>query len=256
MLDIIEHDHGIREFRLARPPVNALNPALIATLKQAVERAPTNGATALILSGSQGLFSAGLDIPALLQLDRDAMRAFWRDFFGLCAALARSPIPVAAAVTGHSPAGGAVLAIFCDYRVMARGEFRIGLNEVQVGLIVPDCIQAALRRLVGPYRAERLLVSGAMLDADDALAAGMVDELTDVDHVVTRTLAWLSPLLQLPRHAMLATRAMARADLARLFDDPASLPVEAFLDGWFAPEAQTTLHALVERLRNKRSAEG
>lgn len=251
MLDIIEHDHGIREFRLARPPVNALNPALVATLRQAVERAPTTGATALLLSGSPGLFSAGLDIPALLQLDREAMRAFWRDFFGLCAALARSPVPVAAAVTGHSPAGGAVLAIFCDYRVMARGEFRIGLNEVQVGLTVPDCIQAALRRLVGPYRAERLLIQGAMLDADDALAAGIVDELTDIDHVVTRTLAWLEPLLQLPRRAMLATRAMARADLARLFDDPASLPVEEFLDGWFAPEAQATLHALVERLRNK-----
>jgi enoyl-CoA hydratase/carnithine racemase len=254
MLDIIEHDHGIREFRLARPPVNALDPALIATLKQAVERAPTNGATALILSGAPGLFSAGLDIPALLQLDRDAMRAFWRDFFGVCAALARSSIPVVAAVTGHSPAGGAVLAIFCDYRVMARGEYRIGLNEVQVGLTVPDCIQAALRRLVGPYRAERLLVEGAMLDADQALASGMVDELTDIDHVVTRTLAWLEPLLQLPRQAMLATRAMARAELARLFVDPASLPVEQFLDGWFAPEAQATLHALVERLRNKRSA--
>ena len=146
-----------------------------------------------------------------------------------------------------------MLAIFCDYRVMARGEYKIGLNEVQVGLTVPDCIQAALRRLAGPYRAERLLVSGAMLDADDALAAGMVDELTDVDHVVTRTLAWLDPLLQLPRQAMLATRALARADLARLFDDPASLPVEAFLDGWFAPEAQTTLQALVERLRARKS---
>jgi enoyl-CoA hydratase/carnithine racemase len=251
MLDIIEHEHDIRELRLARPPVNALDPALIAALKEAIERAPADGASALILSGSPGLFSAGLDVPALLQLDRDAMRAFWNDFFGVCAALARSSIPVAASITGHSPAGGAVLAIFCDYRVMARGEFRIGLNEVQVGLTVPDCIQAALRRLVGPHRAERLLVAGAMLDADDALAAGMVDELTDVDHVVTRTLAWLEPLLKLPRRAMLTTRALARADLARLFDNPASLPVEAFLDAWFAPEAQATLHALVERLRKK-----
>ncbi len=83
-------------------------------------------------------------------------------------------------------------------------------------------------------------------------AAGLVDELADVDHVVTRTLAWLDPLLQLPRQAMLGTRALARADLARLFDDPASLPVEDFLDSWFAPEAQATLHTLVERLRNKK----
>ena len=252
MLDTIEHQHGIRELRLARPPVNALNPALVATLKHAIEQAPRDGATALVLSGAPGLFSAGLDIPTLLQLDRDAMRAFWNDFFGVCGALARSPIPVAAAITGHSPAGGAVLAIFCDYRVMARGEYRIGLNEVQVGLTVPDCIQAALRRLVGPYRAERLLVVGAMLDAEDALAAGVVDELTDVDHVVTRTLGWMEPLLQLPRQAMLTTRGMARADLARLFGDPAALPVEEFLDGWFAPEAQATLQALVARLRNRK----
>ncbi|MGH8216754.1 MAG: enoyl-CoA hydratase/isomerase family protein, partial [Rhodanobacteraceae bacterium] len=224
MLERIEHDHGILELRLARPPVNALNPELIAALKRAIEQAPNDGAEALVLSGSPGLFSAGLDIPALLQLDRDAMRAFWKDFFGVCAALARSPIPVVAAVTGHSPAGGAVLAIFCDYRVMARGEFRIGLNEVQVGLTVPDCIQAALRRLVGTYRAERLLVAGTMPDSEDALAQGLVDELTGIDQVVTRAIAWLEPLLQLPRQAMLATRAMARADLARLFDDPASLP--------------------------------
>lgn len=252
MLERIQHDHGILELRLARPPVNALNPELVTRLREAIERAPGEGVAGLLLSGSPGLFSAGLDIPALLQLDRPAMRLFWNDFFGVCAALARSPIPVAAAVTGHSPAGGAVLAIFCDYRVMARGEYKIGLNEVQVGLTVPDCIQAALRRLVGAYRAERLLVVGAMLDADAALAAGMVDELTDVDHVATRTHAWLQALLQLPRQAMLATRAHARADLARLFDDPSGLPVNAFLDGWFAPEAQTTLRALVARLRAKK----
>jgi enoyl-CoA hydratase/carnithine racemase len=254
MLERIEHDHGILELRLARSPVNALNPDLIAALKRSIAQAPEEGAAALVLSGSPGLFSAGLDIPALLQLDRDAMRTFWNDFFGVCAVLARSPIPIVAAVTGHSPAGGAVLAIFCDYRVMARGEYRIGLNEVQVGLTVPDCIQAALRRLVGTYRAERLLVAGTMLDSEDALAAGFVDELTGVDQVVTRAVAWLEPLLQLPRRAMLETRAMARADLAHLFDDPASLPVEAFLDGWFAPEAQATLHALVEHLRSKKPA--
>lgn len=252
MLDIIGHDHGIRELRLARPPVNALNPELVATLKQALERASAEGAEALVLSGAPGLFSAGLDIPALLQLDRDAMRAFWRDFFGVCAALARSSIPIVAAVTGHSPAGGAVLAIFCDYRVMARGEYKIGLNEVQVGLTVPDCIQAALRRLIGTYRAERLLVAGAMLDANAAFAAGMVDELADVELVVPRTIAWLQSLLQLPRHAMLSTRALARADLAALFADPSSLGIEDFLDGWFAPEAQATLHALVEKLRSKK----
>ncbi len=250
MLDIIPHD-TIREIRLARPPVNALDPALVRALREAVLVAPKEGARALLLSGAPGLFSAGLDVPALLQLDRDAFRVFWNEFFGLCAALARSPIPVAAAITGHSPAGGAVLAIMCDYRVMARGAYKIGLNEVQVGLSVPECIQAALRRLVGAYRAERLLVAGTMLDAEQAQAIGFVDELVDVDAVVPRTRAWLEELLKFPPNAMRETRRLARADISAIFADPDRLPIEDFLDGWFAPEAQTVLHALVARLKSK-----
>ena len=250
MLDIIHHD-TIHELRLAHPPVNALDPALVHRLREVVESAPGHGARALVVSGAPGMFSAGLDVPALLQLDRGAFRVFWNDFFGLCAALARSPIPVAAAITGHSPAGGAVLAILCDYRVMARGAFRIGLNEVQVGLSVPECIQAALRRLVGAYRSERLLVAGAMLEAEQAHAIGFVDELVDTDFVVSRALAWLGDLLKFPPHAMRETRRLARADLATVFADPAALPVEDFLDSWFAPEAQTVLRALVARLKSK-----
>lgn len=255
MLTILHHE-TIHELRLARPPVNALDPELVRRLREAVEAAPGNGARALLLSGAPGMFSAGLDVPALLQLDRAAFRVFWADFFGLCAALARSPIPVATAITGHSPAGGAVLAILCDYRVMAQGSdpskpFRIGLNEVQVGLLVPECIQAALRRLVGSYRAERLLVAGAMLQPEHALAVGLVDELADGEQVVARALAWLGDLLKLPPHAMSATRRLARADLAAVFAEPEKLPVEDFLDGWYAPETQAVLTALVARLKSR-----
>jgi enoyl-CoA hydratase/carnithine racemase len=252
MLDIIDHDR-IRELRLARPPVNALDPALVQALRRAIETAPGAGAEGLVLSGTQGMFSAGLDVPALLTLDRAQMHAFWRDFFGLCAALARAPIPTVAAIGGHSPAGGSVLALFCDYRVMAHGPFRIGLNEVQVGLTVPDCIQLALRRTVGTYRAERLLVVGAMLESEQALACGLVDELATLEQVDTRALLWMQELLALPRHAMLATRALARADLAAAFADLDALPVDDFLDGWFAAETQAVLHALVARLKSKRA---
>jgi len=250
MLDLIKHE-AIHELRLARPPVNALDPGLVRRLREAIESAHGYGARGIVLSGREGMFSAGLDVPALLQLKRDDFRVFWNDFFGLCAALARSPIPIVAAITGHAPAGGAVLSIMCDYRVMADGAFKIGLNETQVGLAVPECIQAALRRLVGTYRAERLMVAGAMLDAADAKAIGFVDELVATDLVVPRSIAWMSELLRLPPVAMSETRRLARADLAAVFADPAALPVEDFLDRWFAPEAQAVLQALVARLKSK-----
>ncbi len=250
MLEIIRHE-AIHELRLARPPVNALDPALIRRLREAVEAAPGKGARALLLSGSPGMFSAGLDVPALLTLDRPALSATWHDFFGLCAALARSPIPSVAAITGHSPAGGAVLAIFCDYRVMARGPYKIGLNEVQVGLSVPNCIQSALRRLIGIYRAERLMVAGSMLTAEQAHAVGMVDELSDPEQTVARSLTWLTDLLQLPPQAMTATRRLARADLIDAFADPAALNIEQFVDAWYAEESQQVLKSLVEKLKKK-----
>jgi enoyl-CoA hydratase/carnithine racemase len=250
MLNRITHD-TIVELQLARPPVNALNLELLCSLRAALEEAPATGARGIVLSGAPGMFSAGVDVPALMGRERSEVRAFWREFFAVCAALARSPVPVVAAITGHSPAGGAVLSLFCDYRVMAEGPFKIGLNEVQVGLSVPTCIQLALRRVVGTYRAERLLVAGAMIESSQALACGMVDELTGVDQVTTRALHWLRELLALPAHAMLATRALARADLADAYADVDALPLDAFVDGFFHPQTQVVLQGLVDRLRKK-----
>jgi 3,2-trans-enoyl-CoA isomerase len=251
MLELIAHD-TICEIKLARPPVNALNLELVRALRTAIDDKVQDGTRGIVLSGAQGLFSAGVDVPALLGCDRAGVREYWREFFALCATMARAPIPLAAAITGHSPAGGAVLALFCDYRVMAEGPFRIGLNEVQVGLIVPDCIQLALRRVVGAYRAERLLVSGSMIDSAAALACGFVDELTGVEQVTTRTLHWLGELLALPSHAMLSTRALARADLATAFADPDALPLDDFVEAFFHPQTQAVLQALVARLKSKK----
>ena len=252
MLNLTDHDNGIREIQLARPPVNALNLELLRVLRSAIDESVRDGVRGVVLSGAKGLFSAGVDVPALLARDRAGVREYWRELFAVCGTLACAPIPLVAAITGHSPAGGAVLALFCDYRVMAEGPYRIGLNEVQVGLIVPEAIQLALRRVVGTYRAERLLVSGAMIEAAEALACGFVDELTGVDQVTTRALHWLRELLALPAHAMLATRTLARADLATAYADIDALPLEDFTDAFFHPQTQVVLQQLVARLKEKK----
>jgi enoyl-CoA hydratase/carnithine racemase len=249
MLDILPHDDDIVEIRLARPPVNALDIVLVRALHEAIAGAPANGACGIVLSGAQGMFSAGVDVPALLALDRDGVRDYWRAFFALCGAMARSPLPIVAALTGHSPAGGAVLGLFSDYRIMAHGAYRIGLNEVQVGLTVPEAIQMVLRRTVGTYRAERLAVAGTLLDAEQALATGFVDELVALEQVTPRALHWMRELLALPRNAMLSTRAIARADLAEAFADPDSVSLDGFLDSFFSEETQGVLHTLVARLK-------
>jgi len=251
MLDIHNHDNEIRELRLARPPVNALNPEMVETLLEAVRSAQTDGTRALVLSGKSGLFSAGLDVPELLELDREGMIGFWNGLFGLLEALARSPIPVVTAITGHSPAGGTVIALFSDYRIQAQGEFRLGLNEVQVGLVVPPVIHQALVRLIGVYPAERHLVAGQMITVERALEIGLVDEVQPADQVVSRAVEWCRTHLALPQHSMLATRELARADLGALFDDPKALDADGFAEFWFRAETQATLKGMVEKLRKK-----
>ena len=245
-------DHGpVRELRLDRPPANALSPELIAALREAVEGAPAAGARALVLSGSPGRFSGGLDVPLLIQLDAASIAATWRDFYRLMSALAGSPIPVAAAITGHSPAGGAVLGIFCDARFMAEGDFRIGLNEVQVGIPLPPIIFRAFRRLIGERQAERLSVSGQLIPGAEAHAIGLVDELVPADRVIERAVEWCNGLLSLPPQAMAITRQTARADLIAEFNETEG-ELASLVDMWFSDETQTVLRMVVERLAKKK----
>jgi 3,2-trans-enoyl-CoA isomerase len=250
---ILTIDHGaVRELQLNRPPVNAMSPELIAALKKAVELAPQDGARALVLSGMRGRFSAGLDIPLLLRLDRPAISDLWRELYALLAAIACSPIPIAAAITGHATAGGTVLPIFCDCRIAAQGDWKLGLNEVQVGLPLPPVIFAGLERLIGGHQAERLAVGGLLISPDEAARIGLVDEVVPLEKVVSRALEWSRSLLGLPVDAMAATRRRARADLSELFAAPFDLELDQVNATWWSPEAQTTLRVLVDRLARKK----
>ncbi len=245
-------DHGpIRELRLNRPPANALSLELIIALREAVEAAPRQGSRALILSGSPGRFSGGLDVPLLLGYDRAAIASLWREFYTLLKTLAASPIPIAAAITGHAPAGGTVLPLFCDRRIMAEGDFKLGLNEVQVGIPLPPVIVAALRRVVGPRHAESLGVSGALISPAEALTVGLVDELAPPGQVIERALLWTKSLLALPANAMALTRREARADLVACFSHDIDAELHQVAAGWWHPETQNTLHALTTKLGKK-----
>lgn len=250
MLKITDHAR-VREIRLERPPANALNPEMISLLAKELPSA-ADAADAVVLSGRPGMFSAGFDIPSLLHLDRDGVGHFWQSFLDLLGTIAKMPVPTVFALTGHAPAGGIVLSLFGDYRIMCGGNFKTGLNEVQVGLVVAPLIKNALARLIGPHPAENILVSGAMLTPDQALDIGLVDEIEeDAESTVSRAVAWCEHMLSLPRNAMLLARELAREDLHGYFADASQYQVESFVDLWFSDLTQTTLQMLASRLQQK-----
>jgi len=242
----------IRELKLARPPVNALNSALLREIVLAL--AAAKDAAAIVFSGQPGVFSAGLDVRAMLSLDREAVAGVFVDLWRAARALAHAPMPVIFALTGHSPAGGTVLAIHGDYRVMAQGDFRLGLNEVQVGLIPGPVLTGAFRRLTGGHAAQ-LLTRGALVDPVTALRVGLVDELCEPAQVTQRALAMAREFCAVPRAPMLRARELARRDLMDLFGNPGHALIREREFGamaaelWFVPATQERLQKTFNKAR-------
>lgn len=254
MIDRNDITPGVRLITLNRPPANALSPDLLSALDKALTETTESGARAVVLAGRPGLFSAGLDVPLLLTLDQPTMRAFWETFFGVLRTLALSPVPVGVAITGHCPAGGTVLSLFADYRIAAAGDFKLGLNEVEVGLPMPPMVFSAFRRLIGPRAAEQYAVDGRLISPDEALACGLVDAVVPAEDVIDRAVERAKTLAALPRTALSATRALARADLAAMFEGLDSALYERMNEVWFGEETQAAMRALVARLLERKKA--
>ena len=251
MLEISNHGR-IREIQLARPPVNALNTEFVSLLTQSLNEASAD-CGAVVLSGRDGIFCAGIDVVELMQLDREDVTGFWSAFFSLLETVACSPVPVACAITGHSPAGGAVISMLSDYRVMSRGNYKIGLNETRVGLIIPRVLQNAMARLVGLRTAGQMLVSGAMFNPEEALKSGFVDALENgFDATVQNAHQWCDQLLALPPQAMLCNRAIARAHFKQEFTSDSDSGIATFVNTWFSDETQEIIKNLVAQLKSKK----
>jgi len=248
VLQRIEHG-GILELKLHRPPVNALNLALLGEIAESLERAPGEGADAVVLSGSPGLFTGGLDLVELAGLDDEGMVRFVRTFFRVLEAAARIPVPLVAAITGHGPAGGTVISLYCDRRIAAQGPFSLGFSEAQIGIVMPRSILSAMELRLGWRVAADLAVSGRLFDPEEALRLGVVDELVEPDGVVPAALSWLEGLLALPREPMLETRRRARQPLVEALSSHLGGAPEAFLHWWRHPQARAALEAALARIK-------
>ena len=117
--------------RMRAGKANAMGPAWLERMETLLDDVLAARARALVITGYEGFFSAGLDLPALDALDEQAMGAFMSGFSRTMLRIFELPMPVVAAVNGHAIAGGCVLALQADVRIGAASDFRIGLNEVQ-----------------------------------------------------------------------------------------------------------------------------
>jgi enoyl-CoA hydratase len=174
----VERWGGVVRCTLDRPPLNLLEPGLIAALHATFDTLAADPTVRVaVLTGAGRAFTGGMDVRVLRDLDAGRATALISALHDAIEAVHKAPFPVIAAVNGHALGAGFELALACDLRIAAAAA-TFGLPEVRVG--VPSVIQAALLpALVGPGRAAELLLTGGSIGAEQALAWGLVNRVVE-----------------------------------------------------------------------------
>ena len=187
---------------------NALSDAMIAELGAALARAEKE-ASAVVLSGRPDRFCAGFDLKVMMS-SPEAARALLRSGADLLMRLYGSPLPVVIACTGHALAGGALVLLTADVRIGAAGAFRIGLNEVTIGMPVPVLAMELARDRLATTELGRATLCAHIYAPEEAVRAGYLDEVAPPADVLTRAKEEAAKLGALGRMAYGATKKRLR----------------------------------------------
>lgn len=196
---------------------NALSDTMIDALLAALTRAEGE-ASAVVLAGRAERFCAGFDLRVMMS-GPDRAKALLSRGSELLMRLYGSPLPVVIACTGHALAGGALVVLTGDVRIAAAGAFKIGLNEVAIGMPVPVLAMELARDRLAPAALTRATLLAHVHTPEEALAAGYVDEVVAADQVVTRAVAEATRLGALGRMPFQATKERLRGRTIRFIQD-------------------------------------
>ncbi|HKR64383.1 MAG TPA: enoyl-CoA hydratase/isomerase family protein [Thermoanaerobaculia bacterium] len=202
---------GIVTLRLAHGKASLLDIELVEAIARAIaEYNADDGARVLVLTGTGSIFSAGVDLVRLVDggtayVDRlfPALAHMLLDLFSI-------PKPLIVATNGHAIAGGCIMTLAGDYRLMAAGNGRIGIPELLVGVPFPPTILEAIRFALPPQHLQMLVYTGRTVLPDEALRLGMVDEVVDAAQFETRTMELARHFAGLPQHAFLLAKRQVR----------------------------------------------
>ncbi len=233
---------------LGRGKVNAFNAPFVEEFQDRLDDlADDDSAGAVVLTGRGKFFSFGLDVPELYPLPARDFAGFLRAFTRLYATLFMYPKPVIAALNGHAIAGGCMIAIACDRRLVAEGKTKIALNEITFGSTVFAGSVEMLRACVGQRNAEEVLMTGAMFDPDRALAIGLVDAVHPARDLMRLAMDRAREAAAGDRAAFLNIRKLLRGPIAATMRDREDESIREFVDIWYSDATREHLKGITIR---------
>jgi enoyl-CoA hydratase len=190
---------------------NVVSPTSLPALNAALDRAEKE-AGAVVLLGRDGRFSGGFDL-ATMQAGADPARRLVAGGALLAARLASSPLPVVVGCGGHALAMGALLLLGADVRIGAEGDFKIGLNEVAIGLTLPDFAVELANERLSKRHLLRATATAELYGPAAACDAGYLDRVVPAEKLAAEAMAEAARLAELPRHAFAATKQALRGPM-------------------------------------------
>jgi enoyl-CoA hydratase len=239
----IEERGEVALVTIDRPPANALDLELLEDGRRVLEELAAAEPGAVVITGRDGFFSAGVDLKLAPTLDAAAQRAMVEGINRLFSAWYSFERPVVAAVNGHAIAGGLILALCADHRV-GGASGKLGLTELRVGIPYPLAAMAVVKAELTAPAARELVLRAELIGPREALELGALDELVADGQVLPRALTVAQELAALPGSAYGQIKRQLRAEtfgaLARIGEDP-------LLDSWMAPEAGAAASGILHR---------
>ena len=237
---------------LNRGKSNALNREMITELDDILKSIGADPAIGgVMIAGQENFFSAGLDLIELYTYSEEEAKSFWDLFLRFIANITAFSKPMVAAINGHSPAGGCVIAMACDTRVMAEGKFIIGLNEVPVGIIVPHSIFELYSFWIGKANATRSLLEGKLFSPEEALAIGLVDEVVKQESILTAAERRIRKYMAFESNTWQQSKFNIRKDLIAVSSADQSEALAIMLKQWWSPATRTILKTIIDNLQKK-----
>lgn len=244
-----DRQDGVTIVTLERGVTNAVNPALVEELAETVGRLRDDEETRAVVlrSANDKFFMIGWDIPELISLSPDGFAQFFKSFNRMCIDLYTLPKPTVAAITGHATAGGCVLALCCDYRLIAEGRKLMGLNEVKLGVPIPYPADCMLRAQVGDRVAREIAEGGDFHGPGQMHRFGMVDDVLPLEEVLPRSMEKAAALGALPAQALAQIKRDRTDRVEARIRAGLDAGEEAFLRCWHSDEAQARIREAAKK---------